>query len=790
VISDIVAKVIDHKPLSFPEKQELLDWFDSLEITSAVTNELESTQDFNGNPNAVVITDGGGELTTDPSLEYPPETYTLGSVVSTGSANANNESGVQITGLTIGNWYSIEGTGGPYTAGSPPWPQEEYAFRLSLDGVTWTGLIGTATSGLDPTLVPYLDLPSFCAFGEWVDSNHGRVYFRATTTSLWFRTEDQVGQFADNTGTIGYTLYNASYGAKRITLDDVEYTLAKLGDAIHTATLKATPVSGDEAAIWDSATGLLKKAGVGTLGATDAANVTYTPSTNADWNGSADPGDVNDALDQLADRAAILEAAGGIAGSLWDARIIAPNGVTGSLGFHAWQENNIIYANGKSFVFWLGTSGGNFYEFAKQYDHSTKIWGTAVNISTAHANDTHNYLSAVIDSSGYFHVFYGAHATSIYYRKSTNPYDVSAWGGETAIATGTYPRGVIDSSGNIYLFYRATVGAGVGRYVSFIKSTNGGVSWGSRVDVADAGSDGAFAYSGLVGLGTDDSLHLVITWMDDNTGDQTDFHGVVYAKSLDGGTIWKKSDGTSYTLPLTQATGEYISTAAYLAPMQVTLDASNSPHVIYVATDPAYYFTHCDIHHAYINSGWQDAVIGGTGKLYDQSTHLLIDGDTFYIFSAEWVSGVQEVVYFKSLDAGVTWTRYQLTVNSTNTNINVVVKNTTTGGIEIGWGENGGNMWHAFEAITVAEGETDPVYTASEAALFAAGDAAKLAGIEAGAQVNNISNANATDLTDGGATTLHTHAGSAASYIVMESGPTNPPVPIVNSEGNDWVYSS
>ena len=36
-------------------------------------------------------------------------------------------------------------------------------------------------------------------------------------------------------------------------------------------------------------------------------------------------------------------------------------------------------------------------------------------------------------------------------------------------------------------------------------------------------------------------------------------------------------------------------------------------------------------------------------------------------------------------------------------------------------------------------------------------DATKLAGIEAGAEVNNISDANATDLTDGGTTTLHSH---------------------------------
>lgn len=46
---------------------------------------------------------------------------------------------------------------------------------------------------------------------------------------------------------------------------------------------------------------------------------------------------------------------------------------------------------------------------------------------------------------------------------------------------------------------------------------------------------------------------------------------------------------------------------------------------------------------------------------------------------------------------------------------------------------------------------------AATTASFLTADETKLDGIEAGAEVNNISDANATDLTDGGATTLHKH---------------------------------
>lgn len=67
--------------------------------------------------------------------------------------------------------------------------------------------------------------------------------------------------------------------------------------------------------------------------------------------------------------------------------------------------------------------------------------------------------------------------------------------------------------------------------------------------------------------------------------------------------------------------------------------------------------------------------------------------------------------------------------------------------------------------------ETDPVFLASEAANFAAGDKAKLDGIQAGAQVNNLSDADALDLTDGGETALHTHDHGALNGLADDDHP-------------------
>jgi len=59
-------------------------------------------------------------------------------------------------------------------------------------------------------------------------------------------------------------------------------------------------------------------------GAVDAADVTYTPAVAADWDGDADPGDADEALDQLAERVDDLEGAGGGGNATYDSAYASP----------------------------------------------------------------------------------------------------------------------------------------------------------------------------------------------------------------------------------------------------------------------------------------------------------------------------------------------------------------------------------------------------------------------------------------------------------------------------------
>lgn len=80
-------------------------------------------------------------------------------------------------------------------------------------------------------------------------------------------------------------------------------------------------------------------------------------------------------------------------------------------------------------------------------------------------------------------------------------------------------------------------------------------------------------------------------------------------------------------------------------------------------------------------------------------------------------------------------------------------------------------------ATTHTDG-TDDIQDATtvQKGLMTIAQATKLDNIEAGAEVNNISDVNATDLTDGGVTTLHTHAAAApaAHVTTHHSGGTDP----------------
>lgn len=128
--------------------------------------------------------------------------YIPGDQISSGSYAGSSSTGALISGLTVGQWYAIDGAGGPVTltlSGA-----QVYDFDASNDGITFTGQIGKSYSG---SYVFMLSAPSFAAHVEAIDSNHGRFYWQATTTGIRVRFN---GYSSANSGTLGYVLRSAS----------------------------------------------------------------------------------------------------------------------------------------------------------------------------------------------------------------------------------------------------------------------------------------------------------------------------------------------------------------------------------------------------------------------------------------------------------------------------------------------------------------------------------------------------------------------------------------------------
>lgn len=120
---------------------------------------------------------------------------------STGAITVTAEGGVNVSGLTIGQYYCIEARGGPWTA--HPTIPNEYAYALSNDGGSnWSAVAGY--SGYDSAFL--LGLPSWAIRVERADNLRARTFWKATTTSIDIRVGDGAGEFGDNGGSLSYKL--------------------------------------------------------------------------------------------------------------------------------------------------------------------------------------------------------------------------------------------------------------------------------------------------------------------------------------------------------------------------------------------------------------------------------------------------------------------------------------------------------------------------------------------------------------------------------------------------------
>lgn len=273
-------------------------------------------------------------------------------------------------------------------------------------------------------------------------------------------------------------------------------------------------------------------------------------------------------------------------------------------------QDNVITKNGFQFVLYVNNE--QKLCIAKRKIESVK-WDY-VTIGSTIKRDNHYYCSMGIDRKGYIHVAYGMHVTPLRYMISNAPYTITGF--HSSKMTGlyedkvSYPTFFNKKDGALMFIYRNTVFTSSNKdfgIISLNVYSENDATWGKvRPKIIDGASYTVNPYLNHIAIDKKTgTIHISGTFRTLTKGNQYIF----YAKSDDGGRSWKKSDNTTYTLPINYDTSEKIAdiTAVpngLLNQNGMCVDDDGNPHIIYFCLNNSGY---TELFHLYFNGNeWKN----------------------------------------------------------------------------------------------------------------------------------------------------------------------------------------
>lgn len=196
--------------------------------------------------------------------------------------------------------------------------------------------------------------------------------------------------------------------------------------------------------------------------------------------------------------------------------------------------------------------------------------------------DGHNVISMGVDGDGYIHVSFDHHGYPLRYAKSVAPGSLELGDKIPMIGTDeqdvTYPEFYTLADGDMIFAYRSGA-SGRGNLVLNRYDTKTG-KWSRVHDVLIDGEGERNAYWQMF-ADPKGTLHLSWVWRETWLVETN--HDLCYAKSDDGGKTWKRSDGTLYQLPITQASAEKAweipQNSELINQTSMTADAQGNPFI-------------------------------------------------------------------------------------------------------------------------------------------------------------------------------------------------------------------
>jgi hypothetical protein len=631
---------------------------------------------------------------------------TPGTEIGSGSLPVTDQAGSLISGLAIGQYYSIESTGGPWSDGGGG---SHYSYGLSNDnGSTWNGYIGAS---------PIADyIPPWASSYEIV-TNHIRVFFQATTTSIRMQVGDAPGQFGNNSGSLGWSLKNASTGYSTAVPSGVE--VVGLGEntildgdvtnggILTNLMVTGTITGGSVRMVSNTSAQLISRVLKSTVATgtapLDVASTTVNQNLNADLldgyhfsdlDGKVKVSNLDTTSDFLSSK---LAAGSGIAlnpsGAGDEILTISATGTSNEItidtystdGAWCWfADPRAIYYNGKTYYTYVTTNG---HVKVQEYNHATGESTAPFDLAYL-GEDDHNVPALLIRESDHrLLVFYGERATKPeYLRISTNPEDSTAWdspinldgqiGAELKYAYQQPCQLLGEANDPIYLIFADRPDADTIRW-NYSKSTNGGTTWSVRQDFYADPAHANYLKSERNG---DDRIDFAVT-----DGSPSYNASSIYHFYMQGGN-WYKTDGTliggTEALPLEASDiTQVYSGATYRAWIwDIAIDASGRPVIVYATF-------HGETDHRYNYATWNgsswtshEITAGGTYLYADQPWYsggvVLDHDDPSVVYLSKMVSSHREIYRYITTDGGTTWEATALTSGSSVDNIRpVAVRN-------------------------------------------------------------------------------------------------------------------
>lgn len=327
----------------------------------------------------------------------------------------------------------------------------------------------------------------------------------------------------------------------------------------------------------------------------------------------------------------------------------------------AWHRPMAIYAAQVDTTFFVFGNPKN-YPTISAYDHQTGHVAAPVVLGTNPNLDAHRNPTILLDTDGVIHVFYGAHGHPTRVVRSTRPFDITAWEAAACIPEkNTYPQPWQLQPEKLFVSYRAAPGWCCRRSVDSARS------WQDSVNLVHFRGASIYAVS-VAETGTfPRRIHLAWEKMGGGTAEEVRTkalwarrYNVYYAYSDDGGTTWRRSDGSVYELPITENKAELLHDSGehgvWLKDIQ--LDPDGNPCILFLDADVRTYETTWKFARL-AAGGWHTVEVTRSDHMYDAGGIVVFGQNDFRIYgpstAAQQYEDGGEIEEWTSNDSGVTW---------------------------------------------------------------------------------------------------------------------------------------